>query len=68
MGAAWSRPLWKVHRDHRVTGLRLSGDCRAGAAPTVDTFRNSRRVGPAAGVVLVLPVHVPAIVLLSPLR
>ena len=68
MEALWSRPLWKDHHDNRVASLRLSGDRRAGAARAVDTVRNSRRVGAAAGVVPILTVHVPAIVLLYPLR
>ena len=49
MEAVWSRPLWKDHHDNHVTGLRLSGDHRARAAPAVDTFRNSRRVGARSG-------------------
>jgi hypothetical protein len=48
METLWSRPLWKDHHHNRVTGLRLFGDRRAGAAQAVDTVRNSRRVGPAA--------------------
>jgi hypothetical protein len=49
MEALWSRPLREDDHDNHVTGLRLSGDRRAGAARTVDTVRNSRRVEPAAG-------------------
>jgi len=48
METVWSRPFWKDHHHNHVTGLRLFGD-RAGAAQAVDTVRNSRRVGSAAG-------------------
>jgi hypothetical protein len=42
---------------------RLCGDRRTERARAADTVRNSRRVGLAAGVVLVLTVHGSAIVL-----
>jgi hypothetical protein len=62
----WSRPLRKDHHGNRVTGLQVSGDHCAGVVREVDTIRNFRRVGPRPGVVLVLTVHVPVIVLVSP--
>ena len=68
MEAIRSRPLWKDHYDNHVTGLRLSGT--AAQEPLEQWTRSVTPVasGPQPGVVLVLTVHVPAIVLLSPLR